>query len=205
MPYAYEANAVSLYLNKEWERALKETELWILDQPFSSRPALFASFISATCLDDYQKSESILKNTIISNPNDNILINNLAFALINQDKITEAEKVLNQFNHPNGTNEQIVWYATHGLLSFRKGLIEQGRELYTKAISVASRNGFEDHKALAALILAREEIKSSTSEANQAFSFAENLVKRSNDVVVSYLYDKIKELLDRSNIKKGDV
>ncbi|MFA6309251.1 MAG: hypothetical protein WC677_05860 [Clostridia bacterium] len=193
---AYEANATSLYLSSEWGKALEITELWERDQPYSSRPAQLAAFIYATCFDDYQKSEDVLKHTLISNPDDNMIKNNLAFALINQDKIPDAEKVLNQFKNPNKIDEQVVWNATNGLLLFRKGSIEQGRDLYLKAISIASQNKMEDYKAFASLYLAREEINASSLEAKKALDYAEAQARKSNDVGILYLYEKIKKMMD---------
>jgi len=59
-------------------------------------------------------------------------------------------------------HRDIVLTATRGLLLFRQGLIEEGRERYLSAITEAKRRKEPRLEALARVFLAMEEIRAQT-------------------------------------------
>jgi tetratricopeptide (TPR) repeat protein len=114
---------------------------WLRDQPFSKRPAVFTSYV-ASLIEDYEKSISILKKSLNANPDDPTLINNLAFALGSANRLDEAENALRQIDIAEMKGlPAITLAATAGLLLFRSGSPDRGRDLYNLAISRASEQG----------------------------------------------------------------
>ena len=91
IPYSDEARALYSHSAADWLTAVDESELWLSDEPFASRPAVFGSFISAEHLEDFERSERICREGLIASPSDPILLNNLAFALANQGSLAEAQ------------------------------------------------------------------------------------------------------------------
>lgn len=182
IPCLYEAHAIKLIRIKDWEGALKETEMWLDDQPFSRTPATMGSYLAADGLGDYEKSVEIAIHGLESNPSDNSLLNNLSFALANLGRIPEAELSFSKINFLDKSIEtKIVWNATKGLILFRKGHLEEGRESYKKAIELASGKDYKEYREAASVYLAREELLANTSYATDAFLFAENECKDSEN------------------------
>ena len=48
-----EARALYSHSAADWLTAVAESELWLSDEPFASRPAVFGSFITAEHLEDF--------------------------------------------------------------------------------------------------------------------------------------------------------
>jgi tetratricopeptide (TPR) repeat protein len=159
VPRPFEAQATNTFLNAKWEESLKFCQRWLWDQPFSSRPAILASYIASGPLERYQESIDIITNSMKANPHDPVLLNNLAFALANIGKTAEAEQLLSQIgSDATSTTRDIAATATKGLIHFRNGLYAQGRELYLDAIEEAKKQKLPKYSAIAAAYLAREEI-----------------------------------------------
>ena len=53
---SHEAKAWATFQGANWERSIVAARSWLLDQPFSSRPAIFGSYVSAIVLGDYEQS-----------------------------------------------------------------------------------------------------------------------------------------------------
>jgi tetratricopeptide (TPR) repeat protein len=174
VPLSFEARYISFSQANEWEKAVRETWRWLFDQPFSARPAIQGSYLAGVALENYIESEEIAKCGLIANPNDPILLNNLAFALANQDnKIGEAEEVFSRIETAGlELHKKIVWNATKGLIMYRKGFKGEGREYYLKAIKMATDVGYNELRARAAIYLAREEKLSNSPLAKNAIQDA---------------------------------
>ena len=157
IPNTYEARVWNAIRNLEWSEIVTSSQAWSSDEPFSSRPAELGSYAASVGLENYSLAETICKNARIANPNDLYLINNLAFALANQGKLDEADKVLIDLHQPvldQGINVALT--ATKGLLCFRRGKIDAGRELYLEAISLAKKTNNLKNRALASIFYSRE-------------------------------------------------
>ena len=102
-----------------------------------------------------------------ANPSDFMLMNNLAFALINRGgrgDIEEAGQVLSKAGYLQLSNQnRLVLQATQGFLAFRSGDVVSGRKLYSDA-RLEARNMRDDRLlALASVFHAMEEISQKTS------------------------------------------
>jgi tetratricopeptide (TPR) repeat protein len=196
LPLSFEANTIQFTKNQQWEKAMIEARRWLQDQPFSTWPALHGSYISSTFLENYTMGEHFASVGLVANPNEFGLLNNLVFALANQGRTEEAQEKFSRINSNNlNLEKEIIWHATKGLLQFRKGLSEEGRFLYRKAIELASVEKFGNLKAIAAIYLAKEEMLSKSTSSEEARQQALKLSAKSTD-------PKIKSILRLAKLDK---
>lgn len=161
----------------EWNIAINKTHSWLIEQPFSSRPALLGSYLASRTLVDYEKSIQFAKHGLRANPDDCMLKNNLAFSLAQNSQVQEADKVMSSIS-TSDVNEsfRMTYLATSGLIQYRLGNIERGNELYREAISLAK--GKNDENAIVAQIYhAFEELRANTM---RAATMRKDVLERAN-------------------------
>jgi len=154
-----EGRALDDFAAGKWNEALRYSHNWWLDQPFSRRPAILGSYI-ALLVEDYKRAITISDNGLTPNPDSVMLLNNESFALARSGQLESAENVFAKIprNQLSG-DEEYVWYATSGLLNFRKGNIVEGRKLYQKAIEYFANSQDLRKHGSAFLNYALEEIR----------------------------------------------
>lgn len=156
-PNIFEALARKAYFDLDWDLLISASKSWLKDEPFSSRPAELGSFAASDGKKDYLLGETFCRNGLIANPLDLSLLNNLAFSLVNQEKIEEAEIEFEKSrNIPTSEPVEIALKATEGLICFRKGDYQKGQELYLDAMRLAEKKHLEDYKNRAAIYYAIE-------------------------------------------------
>lgn len=134
----YEAETQQLLLKKEWRTALEHAKSWLLDEPFSSRPALLGSFVAAEYLGDYIAAQEFAKQGLSANPSDVYLWNNYAYTLSEVGKLDEARNAIESAKRLMSDGEQIITLlATEGHINFRSGKFEHGEKLYNDAFDLA--------------------------------------------------------------------
>ena len=139
-PNTFEAESWSSFQEGQWERAVQKCKLWLFDQPFSTRPSSMGSFITSVALEDYSESEVFARQGLLANPADPGLGNNLAFALINRRNYDDARNELKRFDKVVYSDvDRAVLRATNGLLEFREGSVERGRQLYESTYAIARK------------------------------------------------------------------
>jgi len=197
-PRSFEASAWAQFTAREWKSALRISHNWLRDQPFSTRPVLFGSYIAASLLEDYRDAERIIEIGLRANPDEPILLNNLAFAFASSGEIDKAEEKFGRikFSKINDESELIAITATQGLLLFRRGHPDEGRLFYRHAIEDAKKRGFRKSCAVAAIYLAREELLSSSAEIEKAVESARELSKNISDNGVKEILRKVLESYD---------
>lgn len=179
LPRTFEARAWDLYGRHNWSGAIAEVDLWLLDEPFASRPAVFGSFAAAVALGDFESGANFAKRGLIANPAEFLLLNNLAFSLASQGHVTDAQSVLSRVDITDlDAGEKVAFLATSGLLRFRSGDHDAGRMLYLKAADWALRNGFVNEEGWARVFLAREELAGRSGKVADALARAARTVKR---------------------------
>lgn len=201
IPRNYEANSLHGYRKGDWNIALVNAEKWLNDQPFSSRPASVLSYLYGSILERYQDALDILTFSLISNPGDRGLNNNLAFTLINLGRLEEAESLLSRID-PKATDDlsTITLIATKGLLLFRKGFTHVGRNLYLDAIDLAKRRSNRHYAAMAVLHLAIEEVRSDTETKSQSFDYALELASQAEEPDVRHLYARLRTMAKQAKL-----
>lgn len=194
-PRSYEAKAWEFFTGGQWKVALQESNNWLLDEPFSAKPAALGSYIAATILEDYARAVVILKEGLLANPEEPILRNNLAFVLASQSKPTEAEEQIACIRRGNlSLPDEINLLATSGLVLFRKGQADEGRTLYREAMEKASQRSLDRHRGRAALYLAREEILARTPFALTTLKEALALTSKIGDPDFQVLRERLTRL-----------
>ncbi len=192
IPRSHEARSLHFYHKENWGQALHESILWLNDQQFSSRPAVHASFLASVILEDYQKANELVLQSLKSNKGDFTLLNNLAFSLASDNKVAEAKAWHAKISRKkiNGS-EMIVFLATSGLLNFRSGDSIAGRHLYLNAINLAIQMSEPRYAALASLFLLREENRiSSTDSKEVALGLADKYSKNIEEPYVIILRNR---------------
>ena len=92
VPYNFEAQAWNSFQAGASEDALANSKSWLVDQPFSRRPAILGSYIASSLLEDYRAAVEITEKSLLPNPNDPILLNNLAFAYASLGQLDDARR-----------------------------------------------------------------------------------------------------------------
>jgi tetratricopeptide (TPR) repeat protein len=159
-PRSYEARSWAGVVDGRWEDSLRAAELWLRDEPFASRPAVFGSWAALATGSDYPGAVRIASEGLRMHPAEFFLANNLAVALAYMGKSAEALGVFSEIK-PRDLEEskKATYLATKGLIEFRLGEIDEGRRLYRAAVVDASTRG--DVRAVVAALLhfAREEFR----------------------------------------------
>jgi tetratricopeptide (TPR) repeat protein len=161
VPHSYEARAREHYEFGRWSDVLDQTWRWFQDEPFSSRPALLGCYVTSVILADWDAADQFARFGLVANPDDQMLLNNRAFALASADRVQEAIRMYNRMTPGklNDDQQRAVWLATGGLIQYRLGNPVEGRRLYNEAIELSRRSGHTSQAALALGLLAREELR----------------------------------------------
>jgi Tfp pilus assembly protein PilF len=202
-PNLNEPRALDYFNRFKWRETVDHAEAWARDESFSARPRLLASAIATTFLHENARSEQIAREGLSTNPGHPGLINNIAFALIDQGKPLDALQIIDKIDqHLVTVNEAICLMATVGLAYFRLGESDRGRDFYDDAISAAFRNRNEYLRMLARLYLAREELLSGSADANKVFATACDDARKLKSTNLPVIADHLaKEVAERTTSK----
>lgn len=159
-PRTFEANAWAAYVNASWEEALVHARSWLSDEPFSGRAAGMGSALAAVALENFDEAITIAKQGVLTDPNDELLRNNLVFTLAEAGRLEEARVEHQRLRFASlGKTARVMWLANGGLLEYRAGQVEVGRELYERAIALAREQGNRDLELMAIAYGAGEEFR----------------------------------------------
>jgi tetratricopeptide (TPR) repeat protein len=204
VPRRFEAEAWQSLSGGDWHRAFDSALCWLQDQPFSSRPALLASYLSSTLFQDYERSVRLLTTALVKNPRHPGLTNNLAFALANLGKLEEAQSRISSLELSDlGDTSDITLLATQGLVMFRRDHASEGRRLYEDAISKARQRGLQKYISLATIYLAREEVLLNSDGKVEALHRAIDEAKRCRDKDVLFLLARLVEQVEHVGLSAG--
>jgi tetratricopeptide (TPR) repeat protein len=136
-PDAFEALTWESIATGRPNEAVSAAVQWQSIEPFSFRPAGTGSFIAVSYLGDGRLGERFCRRGLIANRGSTALHNNLAVALAIQGRIEDAKKELGNIKSHLSNTEQVVNFATQGLIQMRSGNLDEGGRLYQKAIEIA--------------------------------------------------------------------
>ncbi|MFH1495622.1 MAG: hypothetical protein ABIG70_12600 [Pseudomonadota bacterium] len=212
VPHAYEAAFWRAYYERDMNSALRHSMYWLEDEPFSLAPAMMASYV-ASLLDDYDTTLDVLKQGLIANPGNRDLLNNRYYAEISGGSLFEGtrEEVEDKFLHmlnelresSRGEDATTVHsLANFGLLFYRIGQPENGKNAYDAAATIATKNieksTVPDKSrgnfvlAMALLFHAREAILSKSDWAGSTLQKAEDAVLRTDIQGAHFYLAKVK-------------
>ena len=177
IPFGFEARSWRALEEGRWADARDECGKWLTDEQYSSRPATVGSYLGIALTNDFGFAETCAREGLRADPSGETLRNNLTVALAYQGKMDEAVQEFNKITLPLSELPAYVWNATKGLLKFRLGDIDDGRELYAKAERLAA--AAQRHRVL--IFRAREELDACTSDANKYLQRALDYKAKDND------------------------
>jgi tetratricopeptide (TPR) repeat protein len=178
VPASYEAAAVHSFYDKKFAESLKASEKWSRFQFLSSRPLILSTFLS-TRLNDDLGAVNIFNNAFPAQRENPLAINNYAFALARIGRIDEAKKALDSaVVHEATTGEKLTIIATLGLICFREGHIEKGRELYASAVQGFKAIRNSRSAAIATYHWAVEEKRANSENAKSKIEEAKKVIER---------------------------
>jgi len=177
--FAFEARAWQEFYSGGWRRSFDQTKLWLDDEPYSSRPAVLGSYVASGILGQYDEAVLMARMGLRANPNDPTLLNNLIFSLIHFGELVEAEQTLEKLKSSDLEQaNKVLLRATTGLLRFRQGSPDLGRNDYLEAIRMAGEAKNRIYQTRAAIYLALEEIRTKSPYVQEAtaraFKYAES-------------------------------
>lgn len=151
----YEAQAWGGLVGSRWSESIEGAKMWLRDEPFSSRPAKFGSWVAQVTSGDYATSAGFAKAGLVVEPRDAMLLNNLVVCLANMGHLVEARSVFARISPEVAkADSEATYLATEGLLAYRAREFEAGRLLYERAVRAA---GTQRERVWALLYFAREE------------------------------------------------
>ena len=160
VPYSFEARAWENAMEGKWEEAMTAARDWQNYEPTSGRAAVFGSWMAAAMIRNYDDAIQIANQGLRADPNKVVLANNLAFAMVCSGQLDAAKRVLQKWPIANLAKEhKPIILATKGLLAFREGDRNSGRELYRRARDLASNQKERGKSVWAGLYHAREEYR----------------------------------------------
>lgn len=155
--YGYEARTFEHLYHKRYEGCLSQAMQWVVDQPFSKRACHFVTFFCTALNDNFDTAIEVGKLGAECNPTYFPILNNLAFAQISAGHLIEAKVTLEKLAALAATSrEQCFTLATTGFYYYRSKDIMTGRQLYQRAIEIATKAGLEDVRGLAEANLLKE-------------------------------------------------
>jgi hypothetical protein len=109
------------------------------------------------------------------------------------DKLDKAGEVLGGIQRVPDNLDHATLEATSGLLAFRQGLPDQGRDYYENAIKTFQRSGGAEFAGRAAVYLALEEVKARTPNSPLAVSRAFELTKDNKRADIAAKIDELQK------------
>ncbi|MEZ5220267.1 MAG: tetratricopeptide repeat protein [Ilumatobacteraceae bacterium] len=158
VPFNAEARTRAATEAGRWSDAVDQAVKWLDDQPFDTDAAVLGSYAASLGLNDWSTAIEIARSGLTAQPSHPMLLNNLAYALVEDGQFTAASEALSRVPEADGVG-RVPPTATRGLLAFRTGSVQLGRALYTEAIAAAAKIGDRSLEAMARAMLLREELK----------------------------------------------
>lgn len=175
---AYEASSWRKLEIDDFDGALFEAGRWLRDEPFSSRPAEFGSWVGPVALGDFEAGLRFAKAGILTHPTDFLLLNNATVCLASLDRPAEARAMFAIINYPEAEKaDAATLYATEGLVEFRSGDPILGRMHYERAVEEAKKQRNPKNVTWALLHFAREEFQYDHARAAVLLAAARDTLK----------------------------
>lgn len=173
-PHSHEADALAARGVGNWERVLDSASLWLAEEPFELRAAALGSY--AGFIPQYHVvAEQFASAGLVSAPDSALLLNNRAVARAYAGNISGALKDVEAALQHCRTDPHFL--ATLGLVAFRAGLTDIGREAYAQSTAWFAIRKDREPVALAALHWVREEIRLQSPRAAETFAILQKKIK----------------------------
>lgn len=207
VPRAYEARAWAAFRSGNYGDAFHLSRHWLLDEPFATRPADFGAWIATNALDDYLSAIAIAEAAHEANPDDVSLCLHLAFSLACENRLHQAEKMLDHIQHlirhptpeVDPARVGIFIHADRGLIAFRKNDPALGRRFYQEAILLAYERKTMELITGALIYWGREELRIGSPLASTLLEKAKHGLQHMNEISRPIFAEKTDRLLREAN------
>lgn len=194
-PVSHEANALVSRSRRDWDSVIQTSALWLADEPYSIRPAALGSCL-AFIRSHAAAAERFASAGLYSNPQSAFLLNNRAVARAYLGRIIEAYQDLERALAQPSERDNPYHMATLGLVAFRSGEFELGRDCYEHSLSWFSSQKARGSMVLAFLHWLREEIHIRSDSVEEGLSVARDLIKTKDpflDPEISSMMEMVEE------------
>lgn len=160
----HEALALAHQKAGDWKGSIDRCLRWGADEVFSDRPFNFGSYIAIEALGNAELAQELAEQGLQANRKDVYLLNNLAVSLAMQNRAEEAEQHLKEAKRNSSATgvEGVMLKATEGMVCFRRGDLDSGRQCYVDAIRRAKAQDDVESALRAAVYLVGEEVAAKT-------------------------------------------
>lgn len=156
----HEALAWQAYQAGDWAQAEQYAWDWLMDQPFSSRPAILGSFIGVTFTNNLSLAKKFCEIGLQPNPKEWTLRNNLVVAAAKLGDKELSRLHFDMLPKPDSASREFpMWSATQGLVFYGERQILAARQQYDQARRDFRRLKLGFESALATYFQAKEEVK----------------------------------------------
>lgn len=131
-PISSEAGYYHSLLNDQFEGALANALNWHIDEPFASRPMIGASFIAGIS-GNFTDASNYARQGLISEPENAMLLNNLAFSTGAQGDLENAERIIRKIAALERKALSPHTLANLGMLAYLRNEHVLGAQLYETA------------------------------------------------------------------------
>lgn len=192
VPFDYEAQTRELLRYNSADESLKKCIQWMVDEPYSVMPAIVGSHIASVFSDDIDSAKQFCEVGLNANPMNKTLLNNSAFCHAKTGDVDMAIKSLNKIRDvEKNTSLDVSFRATAGLVAIRSGEVEIGRKLYFNSIELAKKLGMSEHRAIAAMYLAEEELNIKEKSREEIEALIKHNMPKEKSKVLETLYKNI--------------
>jgi len=175
-PDSHEALALARRQDRDWATVLRFCAAWLAEEPFSSRAAMMGSFVGFRP-EHNAAAEQFASAGLRCDSGHVGLLNNRAVARAYLGRTSEAySDVREATRHDTGRNSAAL-LATLGLIAFRSGMPDLGREFYERSIAWLTASKDHTSVARALIYLAREEIRSDPARTASSIELAHRVAK----------------------------
>ncbi|MBS7807153.1 hypothetical protein [Variovorax sp. PCZ-1] len=192
-PMTAEAGYYHFLMNDQFEDALMSALTWHIDEPFAARPMLSASFIAAI-FGDLNDARSYARQGLITEPDNLMLLNNLAFATGAEGDIEAAETVLKKISSIEKSNINAHTVANLGMLAYLRQELEIGMQLYDTAIEIYRKQHNLEQAAIASIFHWFFSHKVASSKSNEILDKARKVVEESRSRFAQGIFVRITKM-----------
>jgi tetratricopeptide (TPR) repeat protein len=193
VPLTFEAQFWVNYEQRNEAGSKQLVREWAIDEPFSSRPVVMGTFLGGV-YGDYQMGLELGEAGLIANPDDEQIVNNLAFIEASQGNLVAAWQRIRGIANYKSPH----FVANTGLLAYRMGDIELGRKCYQAAIRLSKLAGQPQTESLATLFFAREALLAGDPQSAKIVEAAARVATRHDATSVKVVWERL-----RSQIESG--
>jgi tetratricopeptide (TPR) repeat protein len=197
VPLTFEAQFWVNYEHRDETGSKQLVREWAVDEPFSSRPAVMGTFLGGI-YGDYRLGLELGEAGLIANPDDEQIVNNLAFIEASEGNLAGAWQRIQRLANYNSPH----FVANAGLIAYRMGELELGRQCYEAAIKLAKLASQSQTEALARLFFAREAILAGDPHSARIAEAAARVAKKQETTSVKVLWDRLRPQIESGGEKR---